>query len=67
MRLTVYTFAVAALFCAVTYEASQAAPIASPGGLRTRPSTTAQVYSHHRPRILIPVNRLTISLIHGLG
>jgi len=37
MRLTVYTFAVAALFCAVTYEASQAAPIAPPGGLRQGP------------------------------
>jgi hypothetical protein len=57
MRLTVYTFAVAALFCAAYFEASQAAPIAPPGGLRTRPSNIAQVYSHHRPRILIPLHR----------
>jgi hypothetical protein len=47
MRLTVCTFAVATLFCAVTYEASQAAPIAPLGGLRTRYSNITQVYSHH--------------------
>ena len=46
MRLTVYTFAVAALFCAVTYEASPAAPIAPPGGLRTTPSTSSAADTH---------------------
>ena len=48
MRLTVRTFAVVALFCAFTYEASQAAPIAPIGGMRTGSSNITRAYLHHR-------------------
>jgi hypothetical protein len=61
MRVTVYIFAVATLFCAATYETSHAAPMAPLTGIRAGSDNITLVYSHHYrhslPVIIVPPTR----------
>ena len=67
MRLTVRTFAVVALFCAFTYEASQAAPIAPIGGRERGPVTSLGLICiiARVTRTTIGIDAMVIALIGG--
>ena len=67
MRLTVRTFAVVTLFCAVTCEASQAAPIAPIGGIRTGSNNTSLKFICIIARVTrtIGIDAMVIALVGG--
>ena len=68
MRLTVRTFAVVTLFCAVTCEAPQAAPIAPIGGIRTGSNNTSLKFICIIARVTrttIGIDAMVIALIGG--
>jgi len=49
----------ATLICAAAYEASRAAPIAAPTGIRARSGNATPVYADRdrRPHIVVPLSR----------
>ena len=68
MRLTVRTFAVVTLFCAVTCEAPQAALIAPIGGIRTGSSNTSLKFICIIARVTrttIGIDAMVIALVGG--